>query len=135
MFAPLLSALLLLAEPAYDPAVRAAMWTLMEDTRYGFAVTEEAMFIVRERDGRLSFIRWSSLGEPHQALWTGIVPAGAVAIAHTHPNTRPRPSAVDENTARRSGLLVYVVTRDRIMRTDGGAAKTVVRGSWWRGLS
>ena len=130
MFGPLLSAFLLLSELAYDPEVRSAMWRLLEDTRYGFAETEEAMFIVREGDGRLSFIRWTSLGIPHQARWVGAVPKGAVAIAHTHPNWRWRPSHVDERTARSSGLSVYVVTRDRIVRTNGGQATTVVRGEW-----
>ena len=130
MIAPVLSAFLLLSELAYDPEVRKAMWRLMEETHYGFGETEEAMFIVRAEDGRLSFVRWTSLGQPLKARWTGAIPPGTIAIAHTHPNSRPRPSEVDAATARRLGLPVYVITQSRITRTLGGDSATVVRGEW-----
>lgn len=130
MIAPVLSAFLLLSELAYDPEVRKAMWQLMEETRYGFEENEEAMFIVRGPDGRLSFVRWTSLGVPLKARWTGAVPPGTIAIVHTHPNSRPRPSEVDAATARRLGLPVYVLTHARITRTLGGDSATLVRGDW-----
>jgi hypothetical protein len=130
MIAPVITAFLLLGELAYQHDVRAAMWQLMQETRYGFAETEEALFVVRDADGHLSFVRWGSLGLPHQSRWTRSIPRGAVAIAHTHPNWLPEPSRTDVRTARASGLAVYVVTRTRITRTDGAEAITVVKGEW-----
>lgn len=130
MIAPLMSALLLFAEIAHLPDTRKAMWDLVAASRYGHARTEEAMFIVREADGRLSYVRWESRGTPYQARWNGGVPEGAVAIAHTHPYGRPHPSRADSETARKLGLPVYVLTRDRITRTDGDRAVTVVTGQW-----
>ena len=134
MFAHVVTTLLYLGamqnELAHDPAVRAAMWQLMQDTRYGFAETEEAVFIVRERDGRLSFVRWSSTQVPHQARWEGPWPRGVVAIAHTHPNWLAQPSELDRHVARRSNVPVYVVTRTRIVKTSGGETQMVVKGDW-----
>ena len=125
-----MSALLLFTEIAHEPDTRKAMWDLVAASRYGHARTEEAMFIVRDAEGRLSFVRWDSLGAPYAARWKGGVPEGAVAIAHTHPHGRPHPSRADNETARKIGLPVYVLTRDRIVRTDGDRTVTVVHGHW-----
>jgi proteasome lid subunit RPN8/RPN11 len=115
---------------AHDPVVRKALWQLMEESRYGFSETEEAMFIVRGRDGRFSFVRWTSLHLPHHARWTAAVPRGVVAIAHTHPNWKPNPSAIDVRTATRTNLAVYVVTRTRITKASAVDVRTIVRGEW-----
>ena len=128
MYALLLLALFpMFDELAHVPDVRDAFWRLMVDARYGFAETEEAMFIVRDRDGRLSFVRWSSLHMPHQARWTARLPRGVVAIAHTHPNWMPEPSRTDIGTAISTKLAVYVITRTRVMKTSGGATREVLR--------
>ena len=116
-------------DAVHDADVRQAMWTLMERTRYGFAETEEAMFIVRS-DGRYRCMRWAPTQLPHQARWTGPIPHGVVAIVHTHPNWEPRPSRTDARTARRTRIAVYVVTRTRIVKTDGEEVSTVVSGDW-----
>jgi proteasome lid subunit RPN8/RPN11 len=134
MYAQVVTTLLYLStmqgELAHDPAVRTALWHLMEETHYGFAETEEALFIVRGRDGRLSFVPWTSAQLPHQSRWTGARPPGAVAIAHTHPNWLPQPSRIDVRTATRNKLAVYVVTRTRIVKTSGGETEDVVKGDW-----
>ena len=130
MIKPLIAAVLMLGDLAQEHDVRVAMWQLMADTRYGFARTEEALFIVRDAEGQLSFVRWPSRGLAHQTHWVGALPRGAVAIAHTHRNWVPEPSGVDIHTARRSGLPVYVVTRTRITRTDGRETTTVAAGKW-----
>jgi proteasome lid subunit RPN8/RPN11 len=117
------------ADVAHDAAVREFFWELMTMTRYGFAETEEAAFIVVS-NGSLSFVRWSSAEVPHQARWEGPFPEGTVAIVHTHPNWIPSPSAVDVQTAQRSRLPVYVITRHRISKTKGGKSEIVFEGDW-----
>ena len=118
-------------ELAHDPIVRDALRKLLEDAHYGFAETEEAMFIVRGEDGRLSFVRWESLRVRHHAQWNGPLPPGIVAIVHTHPNSMPRPSLTDVRTAQRSNVPVYVLTRTRIAKTIGGETSVVTKGEWW----
>lgn len=135
MVATLLSALLLFAQPLQyeimnDPLVRAGFWDMFADTRYGFANNEEAAFVVRGADGRMSLVRWPSSDGPHRAQWKAPVPSGAIAIAHTHPNGQPRPSIADERTAELMKMPVYVITRTRIAKTDGVTVQTVVEGSW-----
>ena len=117
-------------ELAHDERVRRFCWELMQQTRYGFSETEEAAFVVVERTGRLSFVRWSSAEVPHQARWRGAFPKGTVAIVHTHPNWIPKPSDIDARTARRSKVPVYVVTRHRITKTTGDEPAIVVKGDW-----
>ena len=107
-----------------------ALWKLLQDAHYGFAQTEQAMFIVRGTDGRLSFVRWDSLAVPRHARWDGPVPAGVVAIVHTHPNAMPRPSSTDIRTAQLIDLPVYVVTHSRVMKTARGETSIVWKGDW-----
>ena len=130
LFAALLAFASMHDDLAHDPAVRTALWQLMEETRYGFSESEEAMFIVRGTDGQISFVRWTSLRLPHHARWTVAIPRGVVAIAHTHPNWQPNPSATDVRTATRTNLVVYVVTRTRITKASAADVRTVVRGEW-----
>ena len=136
MVAHSLAALLYLGmmqgEIAHDPFVRGALWEMLADARYGFSENEEAMFIIRNADGSFSFQRWDSTGVPHQAQWTAPIPEGVIAIAHTHPNAMPRPSRMDSQTAMRSKIPVYVVTRTRITKTSGLEESTVMKGNWKR---
>ncbi|HEX6097842.1 MAG TPA: Mov34/MPN/PAD-1 family protein [Thermoanaerobaculia bacterium] len=118
-------------ELAHDPMVRDALWKLLADAHYGYSAREEAMFIIRGADGQLSFLRWERTGIPHHAHWNAPLPAGTVAIVHTHPNTMPRPSRMDEQTAVRNNLPVYVVTRTKIMKTSHGQTDVVLKGEWW----
>ena len=120
------------ADVAHHDAVREFFWELMTMTRYGFAETEEAAFIVVS-NGQLSFVRWSSAELPHQARWQGPFPKGTIAIVHTHPNWIPSPSSVDVRTAERSRVPVYVITRHRISKTKGGKSEVVFEGDWRSG--
>ena len=119
----------MMGDVAHDRDVRAAMWDLIAQTRYGFSETEEAMFIVRSGSG-YAFVRWPPAGMAHQARWTQRFPRGVVAIVHTHPNWIPHPSEIDVRTARRTSVPVYVVTRTKITRTTGDDVTTVVMGDW-----
>ena len=137
MVAQCLAALLYLGvatgELAYDPFVREAIWKLLQDAHYGFVDTEEAMFVIRGPDGRLSFTRWRTSGIVRHAQWDGPVPFGVVAIVHTHPNWSPRPSMNDIRTAMRINLPVYVVTRTHITKTARGETSVVAK-EWRAGL-
>ena len=120
------------SELAHDPTVRGALWKLLEDAHYGHAEMEQAMFIVRGADGVLSFVRWHPTGASHLAQWNAPVPPGTIAIAHTHPNSLPRPSTNDIRTAVASKLPIYVVTRTRITKTSDGETNVIVKGEWGR---
>lgn len=139
MVAHCLAALLYLGvmqgELAHHPQVRDALWKLLQDAHYGYAQTEEAMFIIQDLNGGLTFVRWASMGIPRHAQWNAPLPFGVIAIVHTHPNDLPRPSLNDIQTAQRNNLPVYVVTRTKITKTAGGDTNVVLRGDWWAGAS
>jgi hypothetical protein len=117
------------AEPVRDTTVRASMWTLLADARYGFAKSEQAAFLVRHGDSYF-LVRWPESTLRGKAHWSGAFPPHAVAIVHTHPNWTPDPSALDAQTARVTGLPVYVITRQRISKTIGDATIVVASGEW-----
>jgi hypothetical protein len=83
---------------------------------------EDAAFLVRDAHGTVQVVRWPSAGLPDSAIWIGRVPEGAFAIAHTHPDWRPRPSKTDIVTARTAKMPVYVVTRSQVWETAAGVA-------------
>lgn len=137
MVAQVLAALLYLgtthSDLAHDPRVRAQWWEMLVDARFGFAETEEAMFVVQNGDGSLSFVRWASQQLVREAQWNAPLPAGVIAIAHTHPNRAPLPSMGDVRTALRLELPVYVITRSHIMKTQHGETVAVAKGDWRTG--
>ncbi|HEV7486509.1 MAG TPA: Mov34/MPN/PAD-1 family protein [Thermoanaerobaculia bacterium] len=113
-----------------DPVVHGVMADLLRHARFGMSNTEEAAFLIRNAAGATFFLHWRSDGELNQATWTGPIPAGTVAILHTHPNYLPIPSNRDIRVAREIAIPVYVITRSRIERTDGDKAVVVVAGDW-----
>ena len=76
---------------------------------YGRLPVEYGGFLVRGSDDALTFIPWPR-GGFQRAGFQGVIPAGALAIVHTHPRELPDPSAHDAKEARRLGLPVVVVT-------------------------
>ena len=111
------------------PGVRSMCWQLLAETRFGFSHVEAAAFIVRDHSGYRS-VEWPSDGGTDSAKWFGQVPAGVVAIIHTHPNWMSTPSNIDARTARSARVPVYVITRTRITKTDGNGMEIVMRGEW-----
>ena len=83
---------------------------------------EDAAFLVRDANGAVTIVRWEPSGVPDSAMWVGPIPENAFAIAHTHPDWRPRPSRIDVNTARSAKLPVYVVTKTQVWETAAGVA-------------
>jgi len=120
------------ADPIHEPAIRSMCWSLLGKARFGFAREEQAAFVVRGDDGRFSLVEWPSNGLADCAGWQGALPRGAVGIVHTHPNWLPMPSRIDVQTASRARMPVYVITRERITRTDGSDAHVVLEGEWSR---
>jgi hypothetical protein len=117
-------------EIALMPAAQAIFEDLLRRNQFGFNDIEEAAFIVRDGGGNLRAVAWPSDGEPNSGRWEGAYPAGAVAIAHTHPNWLPLPSSIDAATARQSRMPVYVITTSGISKTTGAEPVTVIAGAW-----
>ena len=117
-------------ELASQPEVVRMFWQLLQQASYGRSDVEEAAFIVKTQSGELSCVLWPSAGQPNSGRWIGDLPPDTVAIAHTHPNRLPVPSAVDMHTAATIGIPVYVVTNVQIYKTSGSAPELVHRGAW-----
>lgn len=112
---------------AREPQVQKLMRELLSGPRSGFEHREEAAFIVRSASGNFYSIEWPSNGGLDSARWEGAFPAGTVAIAHTHPTHLPLPSNIDITVARSVHVPVYVVTHEKITRTDGGEPMVVAQ--------
>jgi len=111
-------------------AMMSLSWNLLKDARFGQDTREHAAFLVRRGDGTLVLVAWPYGAEPMRARYEGAIPAGTVAILHTHPNAYPLPSTGDTELARRLGLPVYVVTRGEVALTNGSRSQHVATGDW-----
>jgi len=112
-----------------DRSARTEFWILLSKAQWGMSHQEQASFIVRTPSGALTFVRWPAPEEANVQRYRG-VPRGTVAIAHTHPNWLPLPSAIDRGTAMSTHVPVYVVTKTKITLTDGRKTRVVVDGEW-----
>ena len=99
---------------------------------YGRLPHERAGFLIRERDGTLTFAPWK-VSDFASAQYRGSIPANTIAVVHTHPATASSwPSARDANVARRLALPVIVVARDAItMATSDGANRELFGRRWF----
>jgi hypothetical protein len=96
---------------------------------------ESAAFLVRDSEHGLYLIRWPQSATSRQSTYSGRLPTGVIAIAHTHPElTHLRmPSSHDAALARHSGLDVYVITHAEIwlaQGVSGRVVRVVCNGSW-----
>lgn len=108
---------------------------LLENAKRLPAGREAAAFLVRDSQRGLYLIRWPASETPRQSTFSGRIPAGAIAIAHTHPELAHlrMPSAHDAALARRSGLDIYVLTHAEIwlaQGVSGRVVRVVSNGSW-----
>ena len=104
---------------------------------FGHVTEEEAAFIVRGGDGAPACRLWQSRGLHFKAAFSGSVPAGTIAIVHTHPHEIPYPSAADHDAANRLGIPVLVLTKHRITAAMPGVRKRVqlvVDADWSRAV-
>jgi hypothetical protein len=120
----------LVADPAPDARTIALSWELFRSARYGHSKIEHSAFLVIDARGELQLVKWRGEATSSSATYRGTIPVGAVAIVHTHPRTLPNPSVGDAAVARKLNLLVYVLTRNSITRTSGGAMELIFAGDW-----
>lgn len=105
---------------------------LVARSGYGRFDIEQAAFVRLLPDGTFAARVWPSHRGFQRATFTGAIPEGTVAIAHTHPLGIPRPSRHDLELAARLGIAVLVLTPRNItlVRPDG-AIVTLLRNKPW----
>lgn len=86
---------------------------------------ELAAFLVRDREGKLSLVRWPVDCAALRKTWKGVVPWNTVAIVHTHPDKRRAPSDGDLKESRRLTLPICVLTRAGISVADPAAEQAI----------
>ncbi len=104
---------------------------LLAASEFGRKPFEKAGFLVREGT-ELRLIYWE--GQLYQkASHRGPIPAGCLAIVHTHPRLQPDPSPQDTLVAQRLGLPVLVLTPNALRMVDAdGSKRTIFRAAgWW----
>jgi hypothetical protein len=84
---------------------------------YGKRAEERAGFVVLD-GGHLRLEPWPANNRYHSAEWLGSVPAGTVAIAHTHPQAFPDASPHDRDEAQRLGVPIFVLTPQAVVMVD-----------------
>jgi hypothetical protein len=80
---------------------------------------EVAAFIVRASDGTFSLRSWPNQRRFRSAQWNGPIPAGVIAVIHSHPVMKPRPSEMDRAEAERLRIPFFVVSRNSLCKADG----------------
>jgi hypothetical protein len=117
-----------------DPQALAAMQQVAERGARMPDQQEVAAFIVRAEDGTLSCVMWPHTANRRSEHYRGDVPAGTVAIAHTHPIFAEHPSRGDVEQAKRIGLPIYVITRWSlyVVDADGTVTPLIVHRDWTR---
>jgi hypothetical protein len=115
----------------HDRSVLACFSRLVRRSYSGFATSESAAFLVSQADGSLRCVDWPPTAEFKKARWSGPMPKGVVAAAHTHPLSVPYPSPDDITEARRTRMPIFVLTPNMInvVHADG-RAETLVYKTW-----
>ena len=95
---------------------------------------EVAAFLVRDANGAISCVMWPHTANLRSEHYRGAIPAGTVAIAHTHPIFAERPSRGDIEQAIRIGLPIYVITRWNLYVVDatGAVIALIIQKNWAR---
>lgn len=93
---------------------------------------EVAAFIVRDANGAISSVLWPHTANRSSEHYDGVIPAGTVAIAHTHPIFLEHPSSGDIAQARRIGLPIYVITRWNlyVVNATGAVMRLIENRNW-----
>jgi Prokaryotic homologs of the JAB domain len=98
---------------------------------YGRTPNECAAFLVAD-GGRVAWVEWPKAAGFQRAQWSAPLPAGAVAIVHTHPRGEPYPSSNDSNEAQRLGMPIVAITPATlaVARPDGKRLMIIERFGW-----
>lgn len=115
-----------------DPRVLVLFEDLLRRALLGSQDLERAAFLTIE-NGRYACLLWPSSREFRRESFRGLIPAGTVAIVHTHPNRMPKASRQDQETAKQTGLPLFTLTRGNITVVDpvSGLESWPVRGTYW----
>jgi proteasome lid subunit RPN8/RPN11 len=116
-----------------DPAILIQLSSMARLGTSRVNQTEAAAFLVRRSERALELVPWPDHFENHRQSWRGTVPAGAIAVVHTHPDRSPIPSRGDCELARSTGLAVVALSRWAIWVIEPDAAEPVplvVRRNW-----
>src|SRR3954470_5109316 len=98
---------------------------------------EVAAFLVRDNNGAISSVPWPQSGRFRSEYYRGVIPAGTVALAHTHPwQSDQHPSLGDIEQAKKIKLPIYVVTRWNLFVVDasGEVITLFARTDWTRSI-
>ncbi|HVR43832.1 MAG TPA: hypothetical protein VMS56_10365 [Thermoanaerobaculia bacterium] len=115
-----------------DPQVVALFRDLFLLSGAGTTDFERAAFLVRD-GGRWSCLLWPMKMRFRSEEFAGVVPAGTVAIIHTHPNGIVHASKQDRESARATRLPLFTITQGSITVVDPvtGTERWAVRHQVW----
>lgn len=124
---------IVLALALLEGSLRVPAYRLWAAADFGYTPRERAAWIVPGEPSGLRWVNWPNGRSFLSAQWKGPVPAGAVAIVHTHPAAvDPKPSERDRETAGRLGVPVYTVSRSGIWKAaPDGSIVPVEDARWW----
>ena len=110
-----------------DSSTVSALADLFEKGGRGHRDEERGAFLLAGGEESLGpCVLWPFTATRRATSFRGRIPAGATAIAHTHPNERPDPSSGDWQMAESLGMPVLVVTARGIRAAVPGAERPVV---------
>jgi hypothetical protein len=104
------------------PDVIASFDMLLRKSAYGRLGEERAGFLVYDA-GRFRLVMWPPTHKFHAEEWRGAIPAGTVAVVHTHPPNQPMPSEHDRFEAARVGVPIIVLTLRSAAITENGVVR------------
>lgn len=113
-----------------DRSVTQCFATMLASTRFGATGEETGAFLVAGEDGTPVCHRWQGKGM-RRVEWRGTIPAGTIAIVHTHPATAPLPSQHDRDEAKKTQLPFIVVARFQVTAVDTNGGSTILAGAGW----
>jgi hypothetical protein len=116
-----------------DPRFLAVLQDIAHRGAFQIDQQEVAAFLVRDANGTISSVMWPHSADRRSEHYDGAIPAGTVAIAHTHPwQADQHPSRGDVEQARKIGLPIYVVTRSNLYVVDssGEVIELFARTNW-----
>lgn len=98
----------------------------------GTVESERAAFLVVGPLGEYESVVWPRTHERRAATWRGPVPAGTIAVLHTHPMTMPEPSRNDVAHAIQTRLSFVIVSRSRVYVVEPNGSVRLIASNGWR---
>lgn len=126
-----------------DPTVRNCFYYLWKKAGYGHDERERSAWI-SNTNSQYHTVPWPWSATASHDKWNGPTPAGVVAQAHTHPDSKdPKPSMngdamnpTDDYTSNQINMPIYTISRKGIWKVDPQGHVTKEEGSnWYKGIS